>query len=367
MKNDDQMYQSVLSRYAEYQETKKKQRRQTIRRTVPVLATFCLTIVLGVGYWDHFKNFPNITVQPNIVEEPTKETPDTTTVSTDSITTTLGYNHTDPVTTTAPDSKLETECMTTTAGIQTQTVTTVVTDVTELPTTEQITVKQEEAQFPATTQPVTYTQPISDPPVATAEVTQAPIVTEPITTTEWIRPVAPPAQPILFSDIGSAIDAINTSDVSSYSEQEQEIYHSMFDRINSDGFLYQVNNTDMVSLIEDRGIALFPYVAYEDVGVGCYVTFNEKNYHITFYYADCNLIAQTNSIADYLQSRMGRRSDKEINVSDTTVSLFLPDNGQTYAGAFIDQDHYFTVNSVVSEEEMIELIEALSFETLPLS
>ena len=49
------------------------------------------------------------------------------------------------------------------------------------------------------------------------------------------------------------------------------------------------------------------------------------------------------------------------------MSLFLPDNGQTYAGAFIDQDHYFTVNSVVSEEEMIELIEALSFETLPLS
>ena len=141
----------------------------------------------------------------------------------------------------------------------------------------------------------------------------------------------------------------------------------MFDRINSDGILYQVNNTDTVSLIEDRGISLFPYAAYEDVGVGCYVRYNDINYHITFYYADYDLLAQTNGIAEYLQSRMGRRCDKEINVSDTTVSLFLPDNGQTYAGAFIDWNHYFTVNTVVSEEEMIELIEALSFESLPLS
>lgn len=140
----------------------------------------------------------------------------------------------------------------------------------------------------------------------------------------------------------------------------------MFDRINRDGILYQVNNTDTVSLIEDRGIALFPYAAYEDVGVGCYVTFKEKNYHITFYYADHNLIAQTNSIAEYLQSRMGRRCDKEINVSDSNVSLFFADNGQTYAGAFIDSDHYYTVNTVASEEEMVEFIEALSFEPLPL-
>lgn len=339
MKNDDQMFQSVLFRRNEYRERKNK-RIRTIRRTVPVLACFCLTIALGVGYWDHFKNLPHIPVQPNIIEEPTVETPDTTTASTDANTTVGSETPSEPASTTAPTSNSETERMTTTAGVQTQTVTTVVTDATEAPTTE--------------------------PPVVTTVETQAPIVTEPITTTEWIRPVVPPAQPVLFTDISSAIDAINTSDVSSYSEQEQEVYLSMFDRINRDGILYQVNNTDTVSLIEDRGIALFPYAAYEDVGVGCYVRYKDINYHITFYYADHDLLAQTNSIAEYLQSRIGRRSDKEINVADSNVSLFFADNGQTYAGAFIDSDHYYTVNTVASEEEMVEFIEALSFEPLPL-
>ena len=365
MKNYDEMYQSVLSKYDEYLE-KKKKRIRTIRRTVPVLACFCLTIALGVGYWDHFKNLPHIPVQPNIIEERTIETPDTTTASTDANTTVGSETPSEQASTTAPTLNSETERMTTTAGNQAQTVTTVVTDATEAPTKEQA-AEQTEAPTPTDTEPVTDPQLVTEPPVVTTVETQAPIVTEPITTTEWIRPVVPPAQPVLFTDISSAIDAINTSDVSSYSEQEQEVYLSMFDRINSDGILYQVNNTDTVSLMEDRGIALFPYAAYEDVGVGCYVRYKDINYHITFYYADCDLTAQTNGIAEYLQIRMGRRCDKEINVSDTTVSLFLPDNGQTYAGAFIDQDHYFTVNTVVSEEEMIEFIEVLSFESLSLS
>lgn len=365
MKNHNEMYQSLLSRYNEYEE-KKKKRIRTIRRTVPVLACFCLTVALGVGYWDHFRNLPNIPVQPNIIEEPTIETPDTTTASTDANTTVSSETPSEPASTTVPTTNSETERMTTTTGNQTQTVTTVVTDVTEAPATEQA-AEQTEAPASVETEPVTDPQPVTEPPVVATVETQAPIVTEPITTTEWIRPVVPPAQPVLFTDISSAIDALNTSDVSSYSVQEQEVYLSMFDRINSDGIIYQVNNTDTVSLMEDRGIALFPYAAYEDVGVGCYVRYKDINYHITFYYADCDLTAQTNGIAEYLQIRMVRRCDKEINVSDTTVSLFLPDNGQTYAGAFIDHDHYFTVNTVVSEEELIEFIEALSFETLSLS
>lgn len=365
MKNHNEMYQSLLSRYEEHQE-KKKKRILTIKRTVPALACFCFCAVLGIGYWKHFRNLPSIPVQPDYIDETTLETPETTTSTvSESKSTTQVSDKTEPTSTTAPISNSETERMTTTAGIQTQTVTTVATDATETPTTEQV-VKQTETQAPATTPPATYTQPITDPPVITTVETQDQIVTEPITTTEWIRPIAPPAQPIQFSDISSAIDAINTSDVSSYSEQEQEVYLSMFDRINRDGILYQVNNTDTVSLIEDRGITLLPYASYEDVGIGCYVTFNEKNYHITFYYADRDLIAQTNSIAEYLQSRMGRRCDKEINVSDSNVSLFFADNGQTYAGAFIDPDHYYTVNTVASEEEMVEFIEVLSFEPLPL-
>ena len=164
MKNHNEMYQSLLSRYNEHQE-KKIKRIRTIRRTVPVLACFCLTIALGAGYWDHFRNLPHIPVQPNIIEEPTVEIHETTTTaSTDANTTVSSMIPSEPASTTAPTSNSETERMTTTAGIQTQTVTTVVTDATETPTTEQ-SVNQTETQAPATIPPVTYTQPITDPPV----------------------------------------------------------------------------------------------------------------------------------------------------------------------------------------------------------
>lgn len=366
MKNYDEMYQSVLSKYDEYQK-KKKKRIRTIRRTVPVLACFCLTIVLGVGYWDYFKNLPHIPVQPNIIEESTIEAPDTTTIQTENIT--------EPATTTSPVQSSESDRTASTEAHQQQTVTTVVSETQSNIKTEPAADKSTETQVPVTTKPVTNTQPITElqttSPVQIPTETQTtvvsdhetPIVTE---TTEPILPVGPPAQPIRFTDINDAIGAVNASDVSSYPEHEQESYRYMFERIKSDGFLYQVNNTDTVSLIEDREISLFPYAKYEDVGVGCFVRYKDVNYHITFYYANHDLIAQTNGIADYLQYRMGRRSDKEINISDTNVSLFFSDNGQTYAGAFIDKEHYFAVNTVVSEEEMIGFLSALSFEQIPL-
>ena len=166
MKNYDEMYQSVLSKYDEYLE-KKRKRIRTIKRTVPVLACFCLTIVLGVGYWDHFKNLPHIPVQPNIIEEPTIETPDTT-MSTSANTTVSSLTPSEPASTTAATTNSHTDRMTTTASKQTQTVTTVVTDATEVQTTEQV-VKQTEAQAPATTPSVTYTQPVTEPPVVTTE------------------------------------------------------------------------------------------------------------------------------------------------------------------------------------------------------
>lgn len=173
MKNHNEMYQSLLSRYEEHQE-KKKKRILILKRTVPVLACFCLTVALGVGYWDHFRNLPNIPVQPNIIEEPTSEIPEiTTTASTDANTTISSGTPSEPASTTAPTSNSETERITSSAGVQTQTVTTVATDATETPTTEQV-VRQTETQAPVTTAPVTYTQPITDPPVVTTNEVELP-------------------------------------------------------------------------------------------------------------------------------------------------------------------------------------------------
>lgn len=68
MKNHNEMYQSLLSRCAAYQEKKQKQRR-TMRRIVPVTACFCLAAVLGIGYWRHFATLPEI---PSQYIEPTE-------------------------------------------------------------------------------------------------------------------------------------------------------------------------------------------------------------------------------------------------------------------------------------------------------
>ena len=74
MKNYDEMYQSVLSKYDEYLEQKKK-RIRTIRRTVPVLVCFCFMLVFGPGHWDHLKDLMHPPIQPDIIEEQPTDTP----------------------------------------------------------------------------------------------------------------------------------------------------------------------------------------------------------------------------------------------------------------------------------------------------
>ncbi|MBP0971918.1 MAG: hypothetical protein J5753_07750 [Oscillospiraceae bacterium] len=68
MKNDEEMYQSLLMRFQAYQ-AKKRQRRRTLRRTVPVLAGFGCAAVSGFVWRTHFTELPEIPVQ-QIPEEP---------------------------------------------------------------------------------------------------------------------------------------------------------------------------------------------------------------------------------------------------------------------------------------------------------
>jgi len=172
------------------------------------------------------------------------------------------------------------------------------------------------------------------------------------------------AQPISFKDTAAAIAAINSCDVSDYDEDYREDYRKMFESFRKDGSIYQVINNDAVKSSDKQGVALFPKAKYEDLGIGSYVTFKGNNYHITFYYADADVLSEKDSIAQYLQKRMGRRSDKEISVNDKNVSLLLSDNGQSYAGAFIDENHYFTVNCSASEDELTEFLNVFQYEKL---
>ena len=67
MKNNDEMYQSLLSRFDEYQE-KKKKRILIIKRFVPVIACLCIATVLGFGHWDRFAKRPDPSANSDIVE-----------------------------------------------------------------------------------------------------------------------------------------------------------------------------------------------------------------------------------------------------------------------------------------------------------
>lgn len=86
MKSHNEMYQSLLSRYNEYQE-KKQKRIRTLRRIAPVLACFVIVVGFGLGYWKHFDKTPIIPSDLDFVEVTTEAvtsavTGNVTTVST---------------------------------------------------------------------------------------------------------------------------------------------------------------------------------------------------------------------------------------------------------------------------------------------
>ena len=60
----------------------------------------------------------------------------------------------------------------------------------------------------------------------------------------------------------------------------------------------------------------------------------------------------------------GKSSFKEIDVNDKNVSLLFHENGQCYANAFVDENHYFDVIGAVSEIELIEFLNAFAYEKI---
>lgn len=130
MKNDYEMYQSVLSKRNEHREKKERQKRIIIR-TIPVFACFVLTAGLGLGYWNYSKNIPNIPSYPDIGDEVTTSSEVTTSVSTNSnseatisstktvITTTA--HTTEKATTSAAETSTSTESSETTVANTTET------------------------------------------------------------------------------------------------------------------------------------------------------------------------------------------------------------------------------------------------------
>lgn len=393
MKNDDQMYQSVLSRRDAYRLQQQK-RTRTVRRVVPVLACFCFTVVLGLGIWKHQSNLPHVPVMP--VTETIATTETTTTIAE---TTSTAVSETSQTRQTRP---------TTSATVQIESVTEVSTIVTTAMTTAppqqtstaavtataapQTTLQTQAA---ATTQPAIVTQPEShhpgtDPPltaritpqtstmevVTTAAIPATTAEMPPATTAETTETIQekPPSQepvdvyvaPLHFSDISALTDTLAQNDVSSYEEPDQSAYRKVFDRFLQDGFVYELLDTNSISRIKERDISLYPYARFEDIGVGYAVNYCDKFYYVTFYSADTAFLAGSGSISEYLQARMKRQTDKEITVQEQTVSVVFANGGQILANVFVDDSHYLNVRTSATEEELTAFLNEISYEQRPI-
>jgi hypothetical protein len=171
MKNYDEMYQSVLSKYEEYQE-KKKKRIFAIKRTVPVLACLCFIAIIGLGRWNQYSKFPEDPIQPEVIETVTTETQNNQISSTTySTLTEHSKNGTEIVTTAVNTSSTKTNKTSTTGKQQAPISSTVITETMSGNEIEQNTIIQTEIES-------------TDPVVTTV----SSVITEPITTVEIVEP-----------------------------------------------------------------------------------------------------------------------------------------------------------------------------------
>jgi hypothetical protein len=380
MKNDDQMYQSVLSRRNAYQ-LKKQQRIRMIRHAVPIAACFCFTVVLGLGIWQHRANLPHVPTVPEVTTASTETTTVTTTeteitavpVTSKPAQTTLSTSAA-VQTETVPETAAATTMQTTVVITETQPTSAVQTKTTTMPS--RTSVAQTSAYIPEIAPPVTariiprttavpvMTTVETQPTTAVSVTETVPVTTQSETAVVQPEPIDVHLQPLAFADVTAAAEAIRQGDVSMYEDYEQAPYSTMFGRFQQDGFVYAVTDTDAVSRIESRDISLYPYARFEDIGIGYAVKFQEKNWFVTFYSADTAFAHD--SISGYLEARMKRRTDKEITVGELTVSETFAANGQIVASAFVDDSHYLTVRTNTTEEELTEFLEALSYEQKPI-
>lgn len=103
MKNNFEMYQSVLSRRDEYLK-KKEKRRLIIKRTVPVLACFCFAAAAGLFFRQNYNKLPDIPVVTETVTTSVTETDAPLSAPvTETLVNTISTSPDDTAVTTSPD------------------------------------------------------------------------------------------------------------------------------------------------------------------------------------------------------------------------------------------------------------------------
>ncbi|WP_028518960.1 hypothetical protein [Ruminococcus flavefaciens] len=374
MKNNDEMYQSLLSRYDEYQE-KKKKRILILKRTVPALVSFCLVAGIGLGCWKHFGSMNSDPMVSDTIDEPAITTTSatdfvTTEVTTEKQSATQTSSKNAAVTTAATTSKANTNRTITADKVRTTTAAVpAATSRNTAPTTAKTTGVQSAKTTVIYTQPVTSTTDDAYKEKPSTSTTTDVIHEGPGVATTSSSAVNPEptfnAQPIIFNSADEAIDTIKQNDVSSYAEEYRSAYRKMFDRFNDDGVVYRpvTDNTD--ELEQKDTVILLPNAAYEDTGIMYKVVYNGNTYQVSFRYADTSVIKSPYNVPKYLYDRFKRTIYDEIVVGHQTYSiLYSSDQSQVSAAFFIDEEHYFYTSAYTTKGELIAFLELFNYESV---
>ncbi len=179
-------------------------------------------------------------------------------------------------------------------------------------------------------------------------------------------PLTPTAQPVGVKTTDEAIKLINNYDLNDYDAAYRDSMKEMFESFKKDGYIYCFADAAGEDRIKpDSGIALMPYMRYEDRGVLYHVTYKGEKYQIYYYLRDSRYAEQ--SFDKYIANRLGFNMTKV-----TDDKYYILDNsktGQSDISAFfaIDGENYCKVRGFGTEAELMEFVNALNCVKIPIN
>ena len=397
MKNHYEMYQSLLSRYDAYQE-KKQRRMRIVRRTVPVAACFCFTVVLGLGVWHHRASLPDVPVKPEVVTETTAESTITNTEAISALVT-------EPVTKVTTVKKAETASVS-----ETQQMAASTTDVTQTAASPATTAA---TAVPVQTKPSTARQTVSTAvttavtvPVTSRTAYFAEIHTNPIeTTVTSVQHENPGTEPTETDYHGkpkdstdtefhgkptettvSTTETVTTTTTTTETQSAKPFYflaeldvrdalqavhdlnqQEMVEELTEGGYIYQPVCTDAIALKPYSAAVIFPHSGVQDTMIQYEMIYQDQEYRVSFCCADAQIADNWDGMSEYLQARFGRSGNWGLSIRDQVYCIYdADDDGVRQASVRLDQTHYLDVSTTASEEEMIEFLKSFQYEQIPI-
>ena len=348
MKNDQEMYQSVLSKRNEHRKKKERQLR-IIKRTLPALACFCLSAGLWAAFRERPEKLPAISDSQGMTEATTTAT---------AVTASTAVNVSTSAATTVSASKTTITASTGTG--RTTKTTAAVTETAAGTQTQQTTAQQ------------TETKPTSTAATVTSTVTSTAATTS-VTTSFGdmsIDPTPPDKRiyPLQFDDMEAAVNAVLHPDiVLAYDDAESAaVYSGMFERFRDEGFICRVQENENIEILEGNGVLLHPSTQKEDTGVSYLVKYKGNNYRVRFFSVDPDISDGTNGIAEYLRERTGREETMNMSMNGQYITIYTADHRQWFMSAFIDSGHYFDISTLATVEDFISFLTEFSYEKIDL-